>query len=67
MKTQHTVQPHWEKVWPFLFKLSNDTEILILGMHPREMKACVHIRLANNVLAALFVTATTGDSPGIHS
>lgn len=45
VKIQHTVQPHWGKVWPFLFKLPNDTEILILGKHPREMKACVHSRL----------------------
>lgn len=45
VKIQNTVQPHREKEWPFLFKLPNDTEILILGMHPSEMKAWVHIRL----------------------
>lgn len=51
-------------VWQFLLKLLYDTKILILGIHPREMKAYVHIRLT--LSAVLSIIANTGNSPGIH-
>lgn len=67
VKIQDTVQPHWKKVLQFLLKLPYDTEILILGIHPREMKGYVHIRLMLRIIkAALFIIANTGNSSCIH-
>lgn len=49
------------------FQNCPDSETLILGVHPREMKAYVHIRLMLRItIAASLTIASTGNRPGIY-
>ena len=51
----------------FLSKLPYDTEILILGIHPREMKAYAYIRLMLRItIAASLTIGSTGNRPGTY-
>lgn len=63
----HSTPTLKKKIWKFLSKLPYDTEILILGIHPREMKAYAHIRLMLRItIAASLTIASTANSPGIY-
>lgn len=48
----HSTPTLKKKIRKFLSKLPYDTEILILGIHPREMKAYAHIRLMLRITIA---------------
>ena len=64
------VQPLWKTVWKLFemlnMELSFDSESLLLGRYPREMKTCVHAKTCTCMfIAALFITGKNRNNPNV--
>lgn len=59
------VPPLWKHFGSFYMHLSYDSEIPILGVYPREMKAYIHLKTRTQT-AALLVIAKTRNIPNSH-